>query len=70
MIMLGSMVDTELGRMMKQPDEIGGFVTQSIHIVVPDPDSVYEGAKASGAKIDREPVDPTLRRSRLRLSRP
>ncbi len=57
MIMLGSMVETDLGRMMKQPDEIGGFVTQSIYVVVPDPDAVYERAKGSGAKIDREPVD-------------
>lgn len=30
MIMLGSMFDTEFGRMMKQPDETAGFVTQAI----------------------------------------
>ena len=57
MIMLGSAVETEFGRMMKQPDEIGGFVTQSIYVVVPDPDAVHDRAKASGAKIERALVD-------------
>ena len=29
MIMVGSTVDSEFSKLMKQPDEIGGFTTQS-----------------------------------------
>lgn len=53
MVMLGSVqkVDTEFGRLMKQPDELGGASTQSIYVVVRDADLVYEQAKLAGAKI-------------------
>lgn len=53
MIMLGSVleVETEFGRLMKQPDEIGGAETQSSYIVVSDADAVYARAKAAGAEI-------------------
>jgi uncharacterized glyoxalase superfamily protein PhnB len=53
MIMLGSVlkVETEFGRLMKQPDEIGGFETQSAYVVVSDADAVYARAKAAGAEI-------------------
>jgi len=51
MIMLGSVVDSDYGRWMKQPDEIGGAGTQSLYIVVSDADAVYERAKAAGASI-------------------
>jgi uncharacterized glyoxalase superfamily protein PhnB len=53
MIMLGSVLKngTEFGRLMKQPDEIGGAETQSAYIVVNDADVVYARAKAAGAKI-------------------
>ena len=50
MVMLGSVQDTPYGRLMKQPDEAGGC-TQSIYVVVPDPDAVYGKAKAAGARI-------------------
>ena len=56
MIMLGSVQDTEYGRLMKQPDEAGGC-TQSIYIVVADPDAVYTKAKAAGARIAIEIKD-------------
>ena len=57
MIMLGSVTDTEFGRLMRQPDEIGGKATQSIYVVVPDADAVYASAKAAGAGIAIEIKD-------------
>ena len=51
MIMVGSKRDSEFGRLLKQPDEIGGRETQCPYIVVTDADAVYERAKAAGAEI-------------------
>ena len=53
MIMLGSVLEkeTEFGRLIKQPEEIGGFETQSAYLVVSDADEVYRRAKAGGAEI-------------------
>ena len=51
MIMLGSAVKSEFGRLMKQPDEIGGAETQTPYVIVSDADAVYSSAKAAGAKI-------------------
>ena len=53
MIMLGSVqkVETEFGRLIKQPDEIGGCETQSAYVVVSDADAVYARAKSTGAEI-------------------
>jgi uncharacterized glyoxalase superfamily protein PhnB len=51
MVMLGSVLDTEFGRLMKQPDEIGGAETQSAYVIVSDADAVYARAKAAGATI-------------------
>jgi uncharacterized glyoxalase superfamily protein PhnB len=59
MVMLGSVLknETAFGRLMKQPDEIGGAVTQSAYVVVNDADAVYARAKAAGAKIAIEIKD-------------
>ncbi len=51
MIMLGSIHDNAYGKLMKQPDEIGGCQTQSIYVIVDDADAVYRCAKASGTEI-------------------
>jgi uncharacterized glyoxalase superfamily protein PhnB len=51
MIMLGSVDPGVYGNLVKQPDEIGGFVTQSAYIVVADVDAHYTKAKAAGAEI-------------------
>jgi uncharacterized glyoxalase superfamily protein PhnB len=51
MIMIGSVADNEHGRLMKQPDEIGGAETRSVNLIVDDADAVYERAKAAGAQI-------------------
>jgi uncharacterized glyoxalase superfamily protein PhnB len=57
MIMLGSVADTEFGRLMKQPDEIGGAETQSSYVIVSDADLVYARAKAANAEIVGEIKD-------------
>ena len=53
MVMLASVAkpETEFGRLMKQPDEMGGAQTQTSYVVVTDVDAVYANAKAGGAKI-------------------
>jgi uncharacterized glyoxalase superfamily protein PhnB len=53
MSMLGSVLEkeTEFGRLKKQPDEIGGFETQSAYVVVSDADEIYRRARAAGAEI-------------------
>ena len=59
MIMLGSVPknETYFGRLMKQPDEIGGAETQSAYVIVEDADATYARAKASGARIAIEIKD-------------
>jgi uncharacterized glyoxalase superfamily protein PhnB len=54
MIMLGSIQDNEWGRLIRQPDEIGGCETQSAYVVVPDPDAHYARARREGAQIVHE----------------
>ncbi|HEY5806336.1 MAG TPA: VOC family protein [Povalibacter sp.] len=51
MIMLGSVRDTEYGRLIRLPDQIGGYATQSIYVVTATPDEIYHRAKAAGARI-------------------
>jgi uncharacterized glyoxalase superfamily protein PhnB len=53
MIMLGSAVEeaTEWGKLIKQPDQVGGAETQSAYLVVADADLLYARAKAAGAGI-------------------
>jgi uncharacterized glyoxalase superfamily protein PhnB len=59
MIMLGSVLkdETPFGRLMKQPDEIGGAETQSAYLIVVDADIVYARARSAGAKIVLEIKD-------------
>lgn len=53
MIMLGSAKpdDTGWGRLIRQPDEVGGFETQAAYLVVDDADALYAQAQAAGAEI-------------------
>lgn len=51
MVMLGSAVDSEYGRLIRQPDQVDGAETQSPYIVVADADVVYERVKAEGGRI-------------------
>ena len=57
MVMLASLKDHEFGRLMTQPDQIGGAETQSAYVVVKDADAVHASAKAAGAKIAIEIKD-------------
>jgi uncharacterized glyoxalase superfamily protein PhnB len=57
MIMLGSVQKNEFGRLMKQPDEIGGAETQSAYLIVSDADLIYQRAKSAGAEIVMELKD-------------
>jgi uncharacterized glyoxalase superfamily protein PhnB len=52
MIMLGS-VDNggEWGKLVVQPDEVGGRETQSACVIVADPDAHYTRAVAAGAEL-------------------
>lgn len=51
MVMLGSVIDSDYGRLIKQPAEIGGFVTQSSYLVVNDADLIYGRVLEAGGKI-------------------
>jgi uncharacterized glyoxalase superfamily protein PhnB len=52
MVMLGSVEKgSAYGRRIRQPDEIGGFETQSAYVVVGDADAVCTRARAEGWTI-------------------
>ena len=51
MIMLASAIDSEYGRLMQLPGNIGGANTQSCYLIVHDADAVYRSALAAGAEI-------------------
>ena len=53
MVMLGSLRpdDSEWGRLMTQPDKIGGAETQSPYLIVTDADAIYHRAQAACATI-------------------
>jgi uncharacterized glyoxalase superfamily protein PhnB len=53
MVMVGSILknETEWGRQIAQPEDVGRRETQSPYVVVSDIDALYERAKAAGAEI-------------------
>lgn len=51
MLMLGPVSDSQYGRLVRQPDEVGGVSTQSIYVIVNSADALYTKAKAAGAEI-------------------
>ncbi|QBE62888.1 VOC family protein [Pseudoduganella lutea] len=51
MIMLGSIFDTDYGRLLKQPVETGKYVTQSSYLVVNDADRVHERVMDAGGEV-------------------
>jgi uncharacterized glyoxalase superfamily protein PhnB len=55
MVMLGSVNETEYGRLLVRPRRAGG-VTMSIYVIVQDPDAHFVRARSAGAEIVREPV--------------
>ena len=50
MVMLGSPKDTGYGKLVSPPREVG-ICTQTIYLVVPNPDAHHDDAKAAGAEI-------------------
>lgn len=50
MLMLGSAVDNEYGRLMRRPEEVGGC-TQSLYLLVPDAEALYRRALDAGARM-------------------
>ena len=57
MMMLGSIHDNEFGKLIKQPDELGGIETQCPYVIVKDADAHYARAVAAGAKIVKDIAD-------------
>ena len=51
LIMMGAVRDTDLDKLMRQPDEVGGVETQSCYIVVDDADAHYVQAQEAGADV-------------------
>ena len=58
MIMLGSTSnENEYGKLIVQPEDINGAHTQTVYLMVADPDALYQRVKAAGADIISEIVD-------------
>jgi len=57
MVMLSSIFDTDYGKLMKQPAQVGGFVTQSAYLVVNNADEVHARCLKAGAPILMELKD-------------
>ena len=57
MVMLGSVIDSDFGKLMTQPDVIGGAETQASYLVVADADVVHARAIDAGARIVLPLVD-------------
>jgi uncharacterized glyoxalase superfamily protein PhnB len=53
MLMLGSVnaIDSDYGKLITQPDAIGGAQTQTIYVVVADADAVYDRVRSAGMEI-------------------
>jgi uncharacterized glyoxalase superfamily protein PhnB len=51
LMMMGAVRDTDLDKLMRQPDEVGGVETQSCYIVVDDADAHYARALGAGADV-------------------
>ena len=58
MVMLGSAKETDYGKLLVRPRQVGG-VTMSTYCIVADPDAHFARAKAAGAEITRAPETRT-----------
>jgi uncharacterized glyoxalase superfamily protein PhnB len=57
LIMIGPDRKGSLSAYMATPERTGGLCTQTIYIIVDDPDAHYARAKSEGAEILLEPTD-------------
>jgi uncharacterized glyoxalase superfamily protein PhnB len=55
MVMLGSVKDTDYGRLLRRPRDAGG-VTMSVYVIVDHVDAHFARAKAAGVEIVQEPI--------------
>ena len=55
MVMLGSHKETAYGKLVTTPREVG-ICTQTIYLIVPDPDAHHDRAKAAGFEIVLPPT--------------
>jgi uncharacterized glyoxalase superfamily protein PhnB len=55
MIMLGSARDDAYGKLVSPPADPNGVTTQSVYLIVTEPDALYKRAADAGATIVREP---------------
>lgn len=51
LMMMGAVRDTDLDKLMRQPDEVGGVETQSCYLVIEDAEAHYARAQDLGAEI-------------------
>ena len=51
LLMMGAVRDTDLDKLMRQPDEVGDVETQSCYVVVDDADAHYARAVDAGAEV-------------------
>ena len=51
MVMLGPDADTPFGRYMTMPSATGGRCTQTVYVIVDDPDAHHARAVAAGAEV-------------------
>lgn len=51
LVMCGPTSDSHFGRLIKQPEEVGGCETQAVYLIVSDADAMYKQARAAGAEI-------------------
>lgn len=51
LMMMGAVRDTDLDKLLRQPDEVGGVETQSCYLVVDDADVHYARALEAGAEV-------------------
>lgn len=51
LMMMGAVRETDLDKLMRQPDEVGNVETQSCYIVVEDADTHFARAQDAGAEI-------------------
>lgn len=51
LMMMGAVRDTDLDKLMRQPDEVGGVETQSCYLVVDDADAHHARAREAGAEV-------------------
>ncbi|MCP5145733.1 MAG: VOC family protein [Gammaproteobacteria bacterium] len=56
-VMLGPYADTQYGRLLRKPGDLGGCETQAPYLVVPDADVIWQRVRDAGGEIVIDIVD-------------